>query len=227
MEPDKKAARLRVAITLAVVAIAAAIIFFTPLRDYLAPAEIRGRLEAIAGNWWAPLVFILLYCCATTFFIPPATALSLAAGVIWGWWIGGLWVLAASTVASMIPYLIGRTGGGWLSSRIPGAAKDLYRKLQNEGFITLLLLRLVPVVPYGALNYASGLALISVRDYFLATAIGTIPGIFIFTYLSDSIAAGAISGGQAFVRILIAGALLAALVLISRLLAARVKRRIE
>lgn len=211
----------------AAVAIAGAVVFFSPLREYLDPAEMKERLESIAGNWWAPLAFLLLYCCATTFFFPPATALSLAAGVIWGWWIGGLWVLAASTLASLIPYVIGRTGGGWLSSRVPASARNLYGKLQNEGFVTLLLLRLVPVVPYGALNYASGLALISFRDYFLATAIGTIPGIFIFTYLSDAIAAGAISGTEAFVRILIAGVLLAALVIVSRLLASRVKRRIE
>jgi len=222
----EKNPKWRVAIIIVVLVAVALTIYFTPLREILNPKNVQAWLKDISTEWWAPLVFILLYCSATTFFFPPATALSLAAGAIWGWFIGGLWVLCASSVASAIPYFIGRSGGGWLSNKIPAQAQQLYKKLQNEGFTTLLLMRLVPIVPYTVLNYAAGLANIKTRDYLVATAIGTIPGIFIFTYLSDSIAAGAIGGKEAFIRILIAGALLAALVLVSRFLASKVRRRI-
>ena len=93
--------------------------------------------------------------------------------------------------------------------------------------MSLLLMRLVPIVPYNILNYAAGVAGIKVRDYLLATFIGTIPGIFIFTYLASSIASGLVSPRAAFVRILIAGALLAALALASRFFAGRVKARLK
>lgn len=224
---EEKSGRWRSVVLIAIVIPIGSLVFFTPIREHLDPADIQASLQRISAEWWSPLVFILLYCCATTFFFPPATALSLAAGVIWGWFIGGLWVLCASSIASAIPFFIGRSGGGWLAAKIPAQAQELYRKLQNEGFTTLLLLRLVPIVPYTVLNYAAGLASLKTRDYLLATFLGTIPGIFIFTYLADSIAAGAIGGGEAAVRIVTAGVLLAALVLMSRFLAGRVRRRIE
>ena len=92
--------------------------------------------------------------------------------------------------------------------------------------MSLLLMRLVPIVPYNILNYAAGLAGIPFRTYVAATFIGTIPGIFIFTYLASSISAGLVSPRQAFVRILIAGVLLAGLAVISRLFAGKVKARL-
>ncbi len=203
-----------------------AAIYFSPLREYLNPKKASDWLQSIGDHWWAPLVFIGLYCVVNVLLLP-ATVLSLAAGVVWGWWQGGLWVLAASTIASAIPYFIARSGSEWVESLIAKRAGKLYESLKKEGFMTLLLLRLIPIAPYNILNYAAGLASIKPRDYLLATFIGTIPGIFIFTYLADSIAAGVISNGQAFIRILIAGALLGALALVSRLFAGRLRKKLE
>ncbi|MBW3671779.1 MAG: TVP38/TMEM64 family protein [Acidobacteria bacterium] len=193
---------------------------------YLDPSAAAEWLKSVRSLWWAPLAFIAMYTAFNVLLIP-GTILSLTAGVVWGWLQGGLWVLLASTIASAVPYFIAYSGSSWVERLIGGKAGKLHEKLQNEGFVTLLLLRLVPIVPYNMLNYAAGLAGIRPRDYILATFIGTIPGIFIFTYLADSIAAGVLSPKDAFLRILLAGALLGALVLSGRLLAGRVRRRIE
>ena len=190
------------------------------------PQQIAQWLRAIGDRWWAPVAFIGLYIAFNVFLIP-ATILTLTAGVVWGWLTGGLWVLAASTVASTVPYFIGRSGARWAEELLERRAARIHRALRNEGFMSLLLMRLVPIVPYNILNYASGVAGIKVRDYLLATFIGTIPGIFIFTYLASSIASGLVSPRAAFVRILIAGALLGALALASRFFAGRVKARLK
>lgn len=190
------------------------------------PQQIAVWLRAIGDRWWAPLAFVGLYTVFNVFLIP-ATILSLTAGVVWGWLAGGLWVLAASTVASAIPYFIGRSGSAWAEELLERRAGRIHRALRNEGFMSLLLMRLVPIVPYNILNYAAGVAGISVRDYLLATFIGTIPGIFIFTYLASSIASGLVSPRAALLRILIAGALLAMLALASRFFAGRVKARLN
>ncbi len=211
-------------LSLVVVAIAAALVAYRS--GQLDPAAAADWLKSVRGSWWAPLAFVGMYTVFNILLLP-GTILSLTAGVVWGWLQGGLWVLLASTIASAVPYFIARSGSAWIEKLIGGKAGKLHEKLQNEGFVTLLLLRLVPIVPYNLLNYAAGLAGIRPRDYLLATFIGTIPGIFIFTYLADSIAAGVLSPGDAFLRILLAGVLLGALVLSGRLLAGRVKRRIE
>lgn len=219
--------RTKLIVVASIILIAVAVIFFSPLREYVDPKRAATWLKSVGNIWWAPAVFILFYCIFNVLLVP-ATILSLTAGAVWGWWKGGLWVLVASTIASAIPFFLARsTGSAWIETLVRKRASGLYEKLHNEGFITLLLLRLVPIAPYNILNYAAGLAGIRTRHYLIATFIGTIPGIFIFTYLADSIAAGVISPGQAFVRILVAGVFLAALALISRFLAGRVRKRLE
>lgn len=192
----------------------------------LHPRAVAEWLAMIGGRWWAPLAFIALYTVFNLLLVP-ATILTLTAGVVWGWWIGGLWVLAASTIGSIAPYLIGRSGAPWIDDLMRRRAGRLRDALRSEGFTTLLLLRLIPIVPYILLNYAAGLAGIAFREYVSATFVGMIPAIFIFTFLASSIARGVVSPREALVRVLIAGVLLAALVIASRAFAARVRKRIE
>ncbi len=208
-----------------VIAIAAGAFLFLRSRG-IHPQQVARWLSSVGNRWWAPVAFIGLYTVFNTFLIP-ATILTLTAGVVWGWFVGGLWVLAASTVGSAAPYLIARTGAGWVQTLLERRAARAYESLRREGFMTLLLMRLVPIVPYNVLNYAAGLAGVKTRDYLFATFIGTIPGIFIFTYLASSIASGLVSPGAAFVRILIAGALLAILALVSRFLAGKLRSRLD
>ncbi|HEY5609992.1 MAG TPA: TVP38/TMEM64 family protein [Thermoanaerobaculia bacterium] len=190
------------------------------------PSAVAMWLKSVGDQWWAPLAFIALYSIFNVLLVP-GTILSLTAGVVWGWLVGGLWVLAASTVGSAIPYFIARSGAPWVERRIRKRAGKLYDQLQREGFTTLLLMRLIPIVPYTVLNYAAGLASISPRDYLLATFLGTMPAIFIFTYLADSIAAGIVSPRQAFFRILLAGLLLGGLAVATRFFAVRVRNRLK
>ncbi len=190
------------------------------------PRQIAQWLARVGDRWWAPVVFITLYAIFNTALLP-ATVLTLTAGLVWGWLHGGLWVLAASTIGSALPYWIGYSGSGRVEALMSRKAPRMLEALKKEGFMTLLLLRLIPIVPYNVLNYAAGLAHIRPRQYFAATFIGTIPGIFIFTYLASSIASGLVSPRQAFIRILIAGVLLAVLALLSRLFSGRVRSRLN
>lgn len=206
--------------------VAAAVTVATVLASGRLSIEQVARWVGQVGNrWWAPLAFVAIY---TIFnlLLAPATTLTLTAGVIWGWLLGGIWVLVASTVGSAVPYLIARSGSRRVEQILSRRAERLHRALENEGFLTLLLMRLIPVVPYNVLNYAAGVARIRPRDYFFATFIGTIPGIFIFTYLAAALFAGLVTPREAFLRVLVAGMLLGLLALVSRLFAKRVKQRI-
>ncbi|HUP63229.1 MAG TPA: TVP38/TMEM64 family protein [Thermoanaerobaculia bacterium] len=208
-------------------AVGVAVVAFFVLRSRgVDPRQIGDWLASVGDRWWAPVAFIALYAIFNTTLLP-ATVLTLTAGVVWGWFVGGLWVLAASTIGSAIPYWIAWSGSGWVEQVMSRKAPRMLEALKREGFMTLLLLRLIPIVPYNILNYAAGLACIKPREYVAATFIGTIPGIFIFTYLASSIASGLVSPRQAFVRILTAGALLAALALVSRFFSDKVRARLH
>ena len=52
-------------------------------------------------------------------------------------------------------------------------------------FSMILILRLMPLVPYNALNYACGVMNVSLRDYVVATFVGIVPATFIMVNLGE------------------------------------------
>lgn len=216
--------RRRWLLALAVVAIFALALAAYRLR--IRPDDLALWLRGVSQLWWAPLAFIALYTLFNLALVP-ATILTLTAGVVWGWLEGGLWVIVASTIGSAAPYFLAKNGSAPFIALMERRTARVAEALRREGFLSLLLIRLIPIFPYNVINYAAGLAGVRPRDYLLATFFGTLPGIFIFTWLSDSLAVGLVTPRQAFVRILLAGVLLAGLILGGRAFAGRVRKRVE
>ena len=67
----------------------------------------------------------------------------------------------------------------------PSWRKRLTRLEGREGFLLLVVLRLIPAVPYNLINYAFGLTEMSWGSYMLASCIGIIPGTFAFINIGD------------------------------------------
>jgi uncharacterized membrane protein YdjX (TVP38/TMEM64 family) len=193
----------------------AAAIWILGVRD-LSATEAAAWLRSVGDRWWSPLAYGALYALFSVVMIPPVP-LSVAGAVMWGWLLGGAIELVVFTLSSTIAYLLARsTLGHWLQSRIPERARKLEERIHREGFMILILLRLIPVIPSPLLNYTAGLARIPLLQYIAATFIGSIPAVFIFTYLVDSVAAAAIDISGAFVRVVIAGVTIAGFLLITR-----------
>lgn len=181
-------------------------------------------MREAGGEWWAIPLLLVLYCVLALLLLPVGM-LSAAAALAWGWQAGGLIDLLAATLASLPPYLIAR-------HRLPQRA-EAYLERHHLTFETapelfpLLILRIVPVVPYVALNYIAGLARFRVRDYLLATFVGTIPSSFLFAFFIDTLGQSAL-GAATQLRIIGACAAIAALLIIGRWgarYAARIARR--
>jgi len=61
-------------------------------------------------------------------------------------------------------------------------------RMREHGFSTVVLLRLIPLFPFNALNFVLGITTISFRNYMIGSFVGMIPGTFLFVYVGDSIA---------------------------------------
>jgi uncharacterized membrane protein YdjX (TVP38/TMEM64 family) len=57
--------------------------------------------------------------------------------------------------------------------------------LQKNGFLIILLLRLIPILPFDVISYSAGVSKIKYKDFVLATFLGTIPGILVYVNLGD------------------------------------------
>lgn len=172
------------------------------------PALIR---EARTVTWAAP-AFVAAYTVFASLGLP-ATPLTLAGGALFGpWWgtaLNWLGATAGATGAFLLARLLGRDA---LRALLGSRAGSLDALAGDGAFGALLRLRLLPVVPFNALNFGAGLAGVRPAAYIGATALGIVPGTAVYTYFADALLAG-VDGAResALIRVAVAGALLVAL----------------
>ncbi len=153
----------------------------------------------------APIAFVAVYAALTVGLLPGA-ALSLAAGAIFGVGLGTVVTVLGATIGATLAFLIGRRlSRGSVEAITGGQLQRLDRHLAERGFASVLLVRLVPLVPFNALNYAAGATGLRLRDYVGGTVIGILPGSVAFTAAGDG--AGS-PGSPLFIGALVALALL-------------------
>ena len=196
---------LLMAIILAGVAAAS----LTPLRGYLGA---DGALRLVA--WLreapaAPLVYVAIYSLATAVAMP-GSVLTLAGGAIFGLAGGTLYTTIGANIGANAAFATARFLGRDGVHRLAGSRlQALDRVSENHGFRGMLTLRLIPVVPFNALNFGSGLTAISWPAYASATAIGIFPGTVIYTFFADALLTGSQTASRdALLRVLLAGGLL-------------------
>lgn len=147
--------------------------------------RLQGGKDAVT----VAVIFFLLYSVLTAIGFP-ALPFTVAGGAIFGHVRGTLLSWTAATVGTMLGYLLARgvgreTARRWIAKRKVGAALT-----ESTSFLTLLRLRLVPVIPLSVVNFASGLARTRFGVYVAATAIGVLPATIVFTYFADSLMRG-------------------------------------
>jgi len=148
--------------------------------------QLRSLVEA-AGPF-GPAAFVAAYALLTVALVP-GTIPSLAAGALFGPVWGSLLVIAGATVGAVGAFEVARRIGRQRTRRLVG--KRVLRAdawVQRRGVSGVIGLRLLPVVPFNALNYAFGLSSVRRRDHAVGTAIGIVPGSVAFVALGDSIA---------------------------------------
>ncbi len=214
-------------IGLIVIAVAAVTVAFIGQRQgWIDVAAIAKWVRSVGGTWWAPLAFVGLFAVFNVLALP-GTILTITAGIVWGWVLGGTYAWIGGLIGNLVPYYLARRGAPWIEEAVLSGRRrqKILERLRRQGFTSLLVMRLIPLIPYNVLNYASGFADIAFRDYFFATAIGRAPGSYIYAFFADAITSHLMSQQGAMVRILIAGAILVALVLTTQFLARRWRQR--
>lgn len=138
---------------------------------------------------WAPVAFAVIYTVSA-----PIPLISLVLSPLSGLLFGTLWgtilVVGIATLSSLIPFTLSRQlGQEWVASKIKGKKLDeIYQQTAGQGgFAAILMMRLVPVLPWEVQNYVAGLMKISLPAYLIATALGIIPGSFGLVFLGEAV----------------------------------------
>lgn len=137
-----------------------------------------AALRETVSDWGsvAPVLFVALYAVATLAPVPKAV-FSAVGGALFGLWWGLLLVYVAAMAGAMVAFALGRMLGRPAVERFTGTAVGRVDELlRRRGIFAVLVARLVPVIPFTAVNYTAGLTSVRRRDYVVGTAIGIIPG---------------------------------------------------
>jgi uncharacterized membrane protein YdjX (TVP38/TMEM64 family) len=143
-------------------------------------------------------VYCVVYVAATVLFVP-GSILTLGAGLIYGVFLGTVYVSLASTAGGTAAFLVGRyLARDWVASKIADSERftRIDKAVGREGWKIVGLTRLSPVFPFNLLNYAYGLTRVSLRDYFLASWIGMLPGTVMYVYIGSLAGSLATIGGE-------------------------------
>lgn len=131
----------------------------------------------------AAILYALIYAVATMLPVPKAL-FSLTAGIFFGI-LGGIAItLVGATIGATADFVIARCLGRIPFENAVGARVGwLDDLLDRHGIAAMIGLRLIPLVPFTALNYAAGLTSITTWRYVLATAVGITPGASLYVAL--------------------------------------------
>ena len=158
------------------------------LVDAVKLQRIIGQVRALP---FLRLSFVAVYTVAAASGVP-ATALTFAGGVLFGPVQGMILNWISDMLAATLAFGLAR--GFHRSFR--GTAVAVEEVARARGFVGLLRLRVIPLIPFAALNYGSAIYGMRWRTYLAATAIGVIPAVVVYTLLASSVVAGVAGAGR-------------------------------
>ena len=173
----------RIQLAFALVALVLLAIYL-PLETWLTAliewSQLNPNLAVLAFSGLIVVGMVLMF---------PVSIQAMAAGFIFGlnkgfvvMWLGGL-------IGFIAAFLVGRSlARPWiekLAGRRPEFAA-IDKAINQKGLVVVILARLSQILPYNLLNYSFGLTSVSLRDYILGSAVGMLPGIFMFVFIGTT-----------------------------------------
>ncbi len=125
----------------------------------------------------------LMYVTVTALSLPMAAPMTVAYGWFFGFWRALVLVSFASTTGATLAFLLSRyLLRNYIQNKFGERLAGFNRALDREGAFYLFTLRLIPVVPFFAINVVMGLTPIRVWTYWWVSQVGMLAGTCVFVY---------------------------------------------
>jgi len=166
-----------IGLVVAGLAVAAAVL---PIRDIADGIAALGPAAAVAIAVIGGLLLSVLV---------PRTAITMACGALLGAATGAATALAAAIIAAVCTYYAGRWAGrGALAARSGGRLQRLDGWLNRRGLAAVLLVRFLPLAPFGLIGYAYGTTSVCRKRYLLGTTLASIPSAVSYAVIGAAVA---------------------------------------
>lgn len=147
------------------------------------------RLKTFIASWGesAPLIFIGISAFRPIILFP-ASILTVVAGLLFGSITGTIYAVFGSTLGAVVAYFFSKLlGSGFVHLLFGNQLLRIESPLHEQGVRIIFFLRLIPIIPFDMVNYASGLVKVNFLNYLTGTFLGLIPATFAYTFLGESL----------------------------------------
>jgi uncharacterized membrane protein YdjX (TVP38/TMEM64 family) len=135
---------------------------------------------------FSPLFFALLYILRPLVFFP-ASIMTISSVLIFGPYLGFLVSYLGEACSAILTFTIGKYFGKELGITNKVTNTTIHTYLQKNAFLSIFLLRIIPLFPFDFVNYSSGVLRVKFKTYMTATLLGIMPGLLVFIFLGNSL----------------------------------------
>lgn len=160
------------------------------LISYQGLAENEAALKQAVAQYppLTGLAYMTIYVLAVTFSLPGALWLSLAGGLMFGTWAGGLMIVVSATLGASGLFVVARyIAGDSLRAKAGPALARFEASFNRDAVSYLLILRLLPIFPFFVVNLGAALVGVRYPIFALTTFFGIMPGTFVFASIGNGI----------------------------------------
>jgi len=149
------------------------------LSAFFTPAHVEAVLESIGPL--APLIYMAVMAVTAVIIPIPGPPLFVIAGAIFGPVMGTVYAVTGSVAGALVAFLIARFLGRDFIESLVGRQVVICCEC-SEGLLTKIVFfsRLLPLVSFDVVSYGAGLTRMRLRNFALATLLGSIPMTFIY-----------------------------------------------
>jgi len=136
------------------------------------------------------LIFVILYAITVMIIAIPETPFTIAAGVLFPYWIGVGLVMIGSIIGAMTAFLISRyLFHDYFHKKLAHTRFLKWTKIKDQNHLTkiTLIARVTPIIPFNLSNYAFAMTKIKPNNFFISTLVGILPAVFLLVFIGNKL----------------------------------------
>lgn len=156
-------------------------------QQHMSPEALSRRGAWLLAQPLGPLAVVGGYVLMVLMAVP-VLALITVGTLVFGPWPGMAYSLLGMVAGATVAYGFGRFAGAQGMDRFThGRLRLLDAHLKQRGFVTVVLVRFMPVAPFMVVNLAAGALRVRLRDFVAGTFFGLLPGTVVFSLFLEQL----------------------------------------
>jgi len=158
--------------------------------DFLKHRDFYGlKMFLLSYGNLAPMVSIILMTIQSIFPFIPGIIMTITNAWLFGWYLGTIYSCVGALLGAILDFIIARWYGKIIVYNLieKRYVEKVNEYIKTNGIIAVFITRLIPFVPFKIVSYSAGLSNMSIKPFVIATGIGQVPAIAIYSILGESI----------------------------------------